>query len=230
MEKFCGSWKFVWKCRQCMRFRLLFRRSCHFSLPNFPVAQFSVAHFSGCRFFSRLFPFSLFRAIILCCSLSYHVNFRCPIFPLPNFSLPIFPLPLFHTLILCCRFPTLLFFVADFSRCPIFRLSFLPLPFFQLPFLPLPFLPFTVLNVSKTLERLSPVLTNCIRHTFVLVVLITGRHPDDWVIANWWYIQKVARISNPCSCFWSWSSRPATHCQLSADWNNKTLASCNFTS
>jgi len=132
-------------------------------------------------------------------------------------------------------------FVLPFSYLLIFRYRFFPLPnfpvvvssvavFFQLPFLPLPFLPITVLNVSKTLERLSPVLTNCIRHTFVLVVLITGRHPDDWVIANWWYIQKVARISNPCSCFWSWSSRPATRCQLSADWNNKTLASCYFTS
>jgi len=76
-------------------------------LPSFPVAQFSVAHFSRCRFYV---PFSV--AVI-----SY-INF-----------------------VLSC-FPALLFFVADFSGCPIFRLLFLSLPFFiQLPFLPLPFLP-----------------------------------------------------------------------------------------
>jgi len=30
-------------------------------LPNFPVAQFSAAHFSGCRFFRGLFRFRYFR-------------------------------------------------------------------------------------------------------------------------------------------------------------------------
>ena len=61
-------------------------------LPNFPTAQFSVAHF----------PVAIISYI--------------------NSVLPCFP--------------TLLFFVDDFSRCPIFRLPFLSLPFLQLPFLP----------------------------------------------------------------------------------------------
>jgi len=63
---------------------------------------------------------------------SYHVNFRCRIFLLPNFpvaisSVAVFSVALFSVavishinFVLPC-FPTLSFFVADFSYCPIFR-------------------------------------------------------------------------------------------------------------
>ena len=55
-----------------------------------------------------------------------------PNFPTAQFSVAIIS---YINSVLPC-FPTLLFFVDDFSRCPIFRLPFLSLPFLQLPFLP----------------------------------------------------------------------------------------------
>ena len=42
-------------------FALPFYLRCHFSSPNFPVVQFSAAHFSGCRFFRGLFRFRYFK-------------------------------------------------------------------------------------------------------------------------------------------------------------------------
>ena len=84
---------------------------------------------------------SVGKRAILCCPFSCHLYFRCRIFSLPNFLLPIFPLPFFccpfsvavisHINFVLPCFPTLSFFVADFSSCPIFRLPFLPLPFFS---------------------------------------------------------------------------------------------------
>jgi len=100
-------------------------------LPNFPVAQFSAAHFSGRRFFRGLFRFRYFRQF--CVALfSYNVNFRCRIFLLPNFpvaisSVALFSVALFSVavishinFVLPC-FPTLSFFVADFSYCPVLQ-------------------------------------------------------------------------------------------------------------
>jgi len=97
-----------------------------FRLPNFLLPIFS-----GCRFFRGLFRFRYFRQF--CVALfSYRVNFRCRIFLLPNFpvaisSVAVFSVALFFVavishinFVLPC-FPTLSFFVADFSYCPIFR-------------------------------------------------------------------------------------------------------------
>ena len=53
-----------------------------FRLPNFLLPIFSVAVFFRGPW---PFPFSLFQTIILCCLFSYHLNFRCRIFPLPIF-------------------------------------------------------------------------------------------------------------------------------------------------
>jgi len=66
-----------------------------FLLLSFPVAQFSVTHFSGCRFFVAFFPLPLFLTLIFC----------CPFF-LPSY------------------FSLLNFTVAQFSGSPIFRCLF----------------------------------------------------------------------------------------------------------
>jgi len=109
--------------------------------PTFPAfLSFFVAEFSGCPFFRCSFfrlsflqsPFSVFVISGNNFVLPFFLpcQFSLPNFPVAEFFVAHFPLPLFHTLILCWRFP-ILFFVTDFSRCPIFRLSFLPLPFFS---------------------------------------------------------------------------------------------------
>jgi len=77
---------------------------CHRFLSVYVRCPFFVAHFSGCHFF---------------CSLKY----RCHSFRR------------IRTITLCCSFfPTGLFFVAEFSGCPIFRYPFFRLPFFCCPF------------------------------------------------------------------------------------------------
>jgi len=100
-------------------------------LPNFPVAHFSAAHFSGCRFYMVFSVFVISDNFVLP-FFSKHVNFRCRIFLLSNFpvaisSVAVFSVALFSiavishiNFVLPC-FPTLSFFVADFSYCPIFR-------------------------------------------------------------------------------------------------------------
>jgi len=73
-------------------------------LPNFPVAQFSAAHFLV-AVFPWSFPFSLFQTI-LC----------CPVFLPSHFSLPIFPIAQFSgSHFFRCRFFSCLFSVAVFA-------------------------------------------------------------------------------------------------------------------
>jgi len=74
---------------------------------NFPVAQFSAAHFSGYRFFPWSFPFSLFQTIILCCPFFCHLSFCCRIFRCPIFCCPFSR----------CRFFPCRFFQLHFFRC-----------------------------------------------------------------------------------------------------------------
>ena len=105
---------------------LPFYLRCHFSLPNFPVAQFSAAHFSGCRFFRGLFRFRYFRHFFVAL-FSYHVNFRCRIFLLPNFPVAISSVAVFF----CCPFPLLLFHILNLC-CPVFLPSHFSLPIFPI--------------------------------------------------------------------------------------------------
>ena len=116
-------------------------------MPNFLLP------FSGCRFFPWSFPFFVIsdNNFVIFWPFSYHLNFRCRVFPWHNFPIfrAFFPMPLFHTLILCCP----VFLPPHFSL-PIFSLPNFPVAvssfavffscrFFRLPILPLSFSPFT---------------------------------------------------------------------------------------
>ena len=100
-----------------------------FLLPRFPVAQFSAAHFSGCRVFRGLFRFRYFRHFMLPFFLPSQFSspnflvaqFSVAHFPVAVFSVALFPLPLFHTLILCCP----VFLPSHFSL-PIFPIAQFP--------------------------------------------------------------------------------------------------------
>ena len=98
------------------------------------------------------------------------VTVSSPFMSVAHFLLLIFPVAIFfcslkyrchsfqriRTITLCCSFfPTGLFFVAEFSGCPIFRYPFFRLPFFCCPF----FLPsyFSLLNFTVAQFSGSPI-------------------------------------------------------------------------
>jgi len=105
----------------------------HFSLPNSPLAQFSVAHFSGCRFFplpylvfiisDNNFVLPFFPTIsIFVAEFSRYPIFRCP-FSRCRFFRCFFPSRFFQTLILCCPFAYPLIFRFRFFRLPSFPVA-----------------------------------------------------------------------------------------------------------
>ena len=96
------------------------------------------------------------------------VTVSSPFTSVAHFPLPIFPVAVFSVAVisdinfLLPFFPTVLFFVAEFYRCPIFRQPNLPLPFFSVTLLPLPLLPFTITGTKAD---------NIELHSFVLQIL-----------------------------------------------------------
>ena len=99
-------------------------------MPNFLLPIFRLPFFSWSFSFFVILNSNFSVALLFLPS-----QFSLRVYPLHNFPLPIFSDAVSVSFISYINFvlpciPTLLFFVADFSGCPIFRLPFLPLPFF----------------------------------------------------------------------------------------------------
>jgi len=82
-------------------------------LPNFPVAQFSAAHFSGCRFFRGRFRYFRHFCVAL---FSYHVNFRYRIFLLSNFPVAISSVAVFSVALFSVAIFTFTALAADIDK------------------------------------------------------------------------------------------------------------------
>jgi len=100
-------------------------------MPNFLLPIFRLPFFSWSFSFFVILNSNFSVALLFLPS-----QFSLRVYPLHNFPLPIFSDAVSVSFISYINFvlpciPTLLFFVADFSGCPIFRLPFLPLPFFS---------------------------------------------------------------------------------------------------
>jgi len=100
-------------------------------MPNFLLPIFRLPFFSWSFSFFVILNSNFSVALLFLPS-----QFSLRVYPLHNFPLPIFSDAVSVSFISYINFvlpciPTLLFFVADFSGCPIFRLPFLALPFFS---------------------------------------------------------------------------------------------------